>query len=78
MDRGHIECVKAILAYPNFLGLSGLKPALDISRGNQFVEITNVLEQACERCENKGGVAWVWLEKKSVFPYRIDCWRGIL
>ena len=49
MDRGHIECVKAILAYPNQLGLQGLKPALDISRGNEFTEITTVLEKAHER-----------------------------
>ena len=49
VDRGHIECAKAILAYPNHLGLSGLKPALDISRGNQFTEITSVLEAANNR-----------------------------
>lgn len=49
VDRGHIECVKAILAYPNHLGLTGLKPALDISRGNGFSEITTVLQVAHER-----------------------------
>lgn len=50
VDRGHIECVKAILAYPNFLGLTGLKSALGISHENQFDEITTVLETAKERC----------------------------
>jgi ankyrin repeat protein len=49
VDRGHIECVKSLLAYPNYLGLTGLKPALDISRGNEFTEITAVLEQAYQK-----------------------------
>ena len=49
VDNGHIECVKSLLAYPNYLGLTGLKPALDISRGNDFTEITAVLEQAFQR-----------------------------
>ena len=49
VEKGYIECVKAILAYPNYQGLTGLKPALDISRGNGFTEITTVLEEASLR-----------------------------
>lgn len=50
VDRGHIECVKAILSFPDQTqALTGLMPALDISRGNGFTEITAILEQAHER-----------------------------
>lgn len=53
VDNGYIECVKSILAYPNFLGLTGLKPALDIAQGNNFTEIAAVLQQAQQKrqCE---------------------------
>lgn len=50
VDGGHIECVKLILNYPNTaLGLTGLKPALDIARENQFPEILDLLEKARKR-----------------------------
>ena len=56
VDRGHIECVKLILNYPNTtLGLTGLKPALDLARENDFPEISQLLEQARERLGGGGG-----------------------
>ncbi len=51
VDRGHIECVKLILNYPNTaLGLTGLRPALDMARENDFSEISHLLDKARERC----------------------------
>ena len=49
-DSGHIDCVKAILAYPNHLGLSGLRPAIDLAEGNKNEEIVAVLRDAFDRC----------------------------
>jgi len=55
VDRGHIECVKLVLNYPNStLGLTGLKPALDLAKENDFPEISQLLEKARER----GGRGW--------------------
>ena len=53
VDNGYIECVKSILAYPNYLGLTGLKPALDIARGNNFTEIAAVLQLAQKKWGRK-------------------------
>ena len=48
-DRGHLECVEAIVMFPNQLGLSGLRPALDIAREAGHDQIIELLEKAIER-----------------------------
>ena len=48
-DNGHLNCVKVIVNFPNQLGLSGLRPALDIAQGNNYDRIVSLLKDAMER-----------------------------
>ena len=48
-DNGHIKCVEVIVNISNQLGLSGLRPALDIARGNNYDQIVKLLEPAIQR-----------------------------
>ena len=48
-DNGHFKCVEVIVNFPNQLGLSGLRPALDIARGNNDDHIVILLEAAMQR-----------------------------
>ena len=50
-DNDHLKCVKVIVNFPNQLGLSGLRPALDIARGNNHEHIVTLLEEAMQRYE---------------------------
>ena len=48
-DNGHLKCVEVIVNFPNQLGLSGLRPALDVARGNNHEQIVKLLEEAMQR-----------------------------
>ncbi len=49
-DKGHIDCVSAILSVPNQSGLFGLRSAAGIARSNGYQDIVELLEKAMETC----------------------------
>lgn len=49
-DGGHLDCVAAILNFPNQSGLCGLRSAAGIARSNGQEQIVEQLEKAMETC----------------------------
>ena len=48
-DNGHLECARLLLHAPNYLGLSGLRPAVDIAQGNGFTDMVALLKEGIEK-----------------------------
>lgn len=48
-DNRHLKCAEVIVNFPNQLGLSGLRPALDIAKSDNHEQIVKLLEEAMQR-----------------------------